>query len=163
MSFEEVKAQFMGKSAEPEVYEVEKGSAKRYAVAVEDLNPLYLDEEYARSSEYGTIVAQPGFFGWPVKQPSPRYPQMIMDLLEALRNSGFPNMLDGGTEYDFFLPVRAGDTLACSRTVSDVSTRDGSGGRKMALCSIESVYVNQNGDTVTKMRQTFIGLAPAQT
>ena len=162
MTFEEVKAQFLGKAAEPEVYEVEKGSAKRYAMAVDDLNPLYLDEESARSSQYGTILAPPGFFGWPVKQPSPRFPQIMMDLMETLKEAGFPDVLDGGSEFDFTLPVRSGDTLICSRTVSNMFSRGGTGGRQMAFYVIESTYVNQNGDTAAKVRQTLIALSSTQ-
>jgi acyl dehydratase len=162
MTFEEVKARFMGKSAEPEIYEVEKGSAKRYAVAVDDLNPLYLDEEFARTSQYGTIVAPPGFFGWPVKQPSPRYPQLMVDMMEALREAGFPDILDGGTDFDFILPVRAGDMLVCSRNMSNIFTRAGSGGRQMAFYVIDSTYTNQEGNVVARVRQTIIALSPAQ-
>ena len=50
----------------PAVYEVEKGSIRRYAEAVGDNNPLYRDEAYASKSRYGGIIAPPGFFGWPV-------------------------------------------------------------------------------------------------
>ena len=43
--------------------EVEKGAIKKYADAVDDHNPLYWDDEYAKNSRYGSIIAPPGFFG----------------------------------------------------------------------------------------------------
>ncbi|MBI2859297.1 MAG: MaoC family dehydratase N-terminal domain-containing protein [Chloroflexi bacterium] len=159
MTFDEVKARFHGKGDDPEVYEVEKGSAKRYAVAADDLNPLYLDEETAANSKYGAIVAPPGFFGWPVKQPSPRFPKLMQDMMEALADAGFPDILDGGSDYEFHRPARAGDTIVCSRKVADLFSRGGSSGRKMAFFVIENSFTNQNGQLVCKMRQTIIALS----
>jgi len=40
---------------------VDISSIRRYAQAISDLNPLYLDEEYAKKSEYGGIIAPPTF------------------------------------------------------------------------------------------------------
>ena len=106
MTIDEVKQQFTGKAGEPEVREVEKGSIKRYAEAAEDLNPLYVDEEYARKSRYGTIIAPPGFLGWPVKAGGPFVNKLTADLLTALHEAGFPNVLDGGIDLEFLVPVR---------------------------------------------------------
>ncbi len=157
MTFEEVKAKFIGKSDDPQVYEVEKGSAKRYAVAVADLNPLYLDEEVAGASKYRTTVAPPGFFGWPVKQPSPQFSKLQKDLMDALSEAGFPDILDGGSEYEFLLPVRAGDILVHHKQLSDLMSR--AGARKMAFMTIDNAYTNQNGQLVAKVRQTIIALS----
>ena len=162
MTFDDLKAEFIGKSSDSQIFEVEKGSAKRYAVAVDDLNPMYLDEDQARCSRYGTIVAPPGFFGWPVKQPSPRLPQIITEVLAALKEAGFPNILDGGSEFEFFLPVRVGDTLVCTRTIANLSSREGSGGRQMAFLAVNNSYVNQDGNIVANVLQTLIALPPAK-
>ncbi|MEW6034258.1 MAG: MaoC family dehydratase N-terminal domain-containing protein [Chloroflexota bacterium] len=161
MTFEEVKAKFLGMTSPPEVLDVEKGSAKRYAVAVDDLNPLYLDEEYARSTKYGVTLAPPGFFGWPVKQPGPMLPQLVKDVMDALHEAGFPDILDGGSDFEFLIPVRAGDTLVATRKVADMSSRGGSGGRQMAFSVIESTFTNQNGQLAVRLRQTLIALTPA--
>ena len=53
---EEITA-FIGKSEETVIMEVEKGAIKKFADAVDDPNPLYWDEEYARGSRYGSIIA----------------------------------------------------------------------------------------------------------
>ena len=63
---EEIK-KLIGTSGHPTLYEVEKGAIRRFADAVDDPNPLYHDEEYARKSKYGSMIAPPGFFGWPLK------------------------------------------------------------------------------------------------
>ena len=63
---EEVKP-FMDRIDPPIVRQVEKGAIRRYAEAVGNDNALYRDEEYARRSRFGWIIAPPGFFGWPVE------------------------------------------------------------------------------------------------
>lgn len=159
MTFDEVKAKFVGKTDEPSVMEVEKGAAKLYAVAVNDLNPLYLDEEAARVSKYGAIVAPPGFFGWPVKQPAPQLPKLMIDFMAALAEAGFPDILDGAVEYEFLLPVRAGDLLEWSCSIARMASRGGGSSKNVAFTTVDSTFTNQNGHVVCKLRQMIIALS----
>jgi acyl dehydratase len=146
--------QYIGKIDPPHVREVETGAIRRYADAVGNENPLYFDEEYASESRYGTIIAPPGFFGWPTKSvPSS---EGIIGLMTAMINAGYYRILDGGMSYEFFLPVRAGDTLIASPKVKDVSAKEGKSGTMM-ICNFETTYLNQNGDLVAKAYQTLIG------
>lgn len=158
MTLDEVRTMFLGKRSPPEVLEVEKGAAKRFAVAVGDLNPHYLDEDFARLTIYGSIVSPPGFFGWPVKQPAPMFSDLLHDLIEALKQAGFPDLLDGECEFDFALPVRAGDILVCDRTITDIFSRRGGSGRPLAFYSVTSRFTNQNGKLVATLRQTSVAL-----
>ena len=67
------------------------------------------------NSKYGSIIAPPGFFGWPLKQArnSPLAVDIPIELEAAFEQAGYPLslVLDGGMEYEFFLPVHAGDIL----------------------------------------------------
>ena len=146
--------QYIGKIDPPHVREVERGSIRRYADAVGNENPLYFDEEYASESRYGTIIAPPGFFGWPTQAiPSS---EGIIGLMTAMINAGYYRILDGGMSYECFLPVRAGDILIASPKVKDVSAKEGKSGTMM-VCNFETTYLNQNGDLVAKAYQTLIG------
>lgn len=40
-------------------YEVTKEQVVKYVEAVEDFNPLYVDEGFARGSKYGELIAPP--------------------------------------------------------------------------------------------------------
>ncbi|MBM3157272.1 MAG: MaoC family dehydratase [Chloroflexi bacterium] len=153
---EEVK-QFIGRTDPPIIRHVENGSVRRYAEAVGNDNPLHYDEEYARNTKYGGIVAQPGFWGWPTKTPSSStgLAEIVGELQAALARGGFPRILDGGISYDFFLPVRAGDIIVTSPKVTGLSEKEGKSG-SMIICNFETSYVNQNGDLVAKSYQTFI-------
>ena len=150
---DELKA-YIGRIDPPHVREVERGSIRRYSDAVGNNNPLYYDIEYAGESIYGTIIAPPGFFGWSTATvPSS---EGIIGLMTALINAGYYRILDGGMTYEFFLPVRAGDTLIASPKVKDVTAKEGKSGI-MIICDFETTYLNQNGDLVAKASQTLIG------
>ena len=150
-------AQLIGKTGETAIFEVEKGAIKKLADAVGDRNPLYWDEECARNSRYGSIIAPPGFFGWPAKweRAMPFFSEIRQDVVDTISKAGYSRLLDGGIEYDFFHPVRAGDTLAALSKVKDIYERESKAG-KMFFSIIEITYTNQNGDVVAKARQTLV-------
>lgn len=151
---EELK-KFLGSTTPPGVNEVERGAIRRYAEAVGDLDPLYSDVEYARSSKYKGIISPPGFFGWPTKVSTGAM-EMMAPIFEVLFKAGLFRILDGGVEYDFYLPVRADDILTWYARFADAKERVGKTGEKMVFITMEITYMNQNGDLVAKRRQTFI-------
>src|SRR4030042_701582 len=158
MQSEEI-SQVIGKRVGVRMFEVEKGAFRRFTDAVGDANPLFCDVEYARKSQYGNTIAPPGFFGWPLKQPmgSPLVVEFPGELMGPLMKAGYmaATALDGGMDYDFFLPVYAGDTLTSTTIVKDVRERTGRGG-KMCFIILETTYLNQNGDLVAKARASTI-------
>ena len=155
---EEIK-KLIGTGGAVKYYEVEKGAIRRFAEAVNDANPLFQDEEYARKSQYGTIIAPPGFFGWPRKQArgSPLAVDIPPELEAAFEKAGYPLslVLDGGMEYEFFLPVRAGDILSAVTTVRNLRERSGEGG-SLIVSFLDTVYHNQAGEMVAKQQLMFV-------
>ena len=145
---------YIGTTTAPGINSVERGAIRRYAEAVGDPNPLYDDVEYARRSKYGEIICPPGFFGWPVKVSAAAM-EIMAPVFEAVFKAGLLRILDGGIEYEFFQPVRAGDTLSWYARFADVAEREGKSG-KMVFITMEITYINQNGDTVARRGQTFI-------
>jgi len=155
-------AKLIGKAGETVVMEVEKGAIKRIADAIGDSNPLYWDEEYARNSRCGGIIAPPGFTGWPAKWRwnlylfyMPQYSDLYREWVDAMDKAGYTGRLDGGWEFDFFQLVRAGDTLACTPKITDIVERQGKSGT-LTLTTFEMTYINQNGDVVSKTRNNMI-------
>lgn len=148
---------FIGRIDPPIIRHVEKGAIRRYAEAVGNDSPLHNDEEYAGKTKYGSIIAPPGFWGWPTQTPSSStgLAEIVGELQAALARGGFHRILDGGISYDFFLPLRAGDIIVASPKVTGLSEKEGKSG-SMIICNFETTYVNQNGDLVAKSYQTFI-------
>ena len=68
---------FIGKPMGKSVFQVEKEPIRRFADSVEDGNPLYWDEEYAKKSKYGSIIAPPGMIcaPWYAARPTPWGPR----------------------------------------------------------------------------------------
>jgi len=155
---EELK-KLIGVSGSPKTYEVEKGAIRRFADAVGDYNPIYNDEEYALKSRQGAIIAPPGFFGWPVKQKrgSPLAVDIPPELEFAFEQAGYPLslVLDGGMEYEFFLPVRAGDTLTAVTTIRNLRERSSETG-SIIVSFLDTAYHNQAGALVAKQQLMFV-------
>ncbi len=152
-------SRIIGQAGTVRVFQVEKGAIKKFADAVDDRNPLYWDEDYAAKSKYGGIIAPPGFFGWPPSWEENLTFPIHTDIREvadrALAKLGAPRGLDGGIEYEFFLPVRAGDSLAVLPRIADIIERQGEKSRLYFIIT-ELTYTNQNGDVVAISRHTNI-------
>lgn len=133
---------------------MEKGSIARFAEAVGDPNPLYWDEEYAAKSHYGSIIAPPGFFGWPVKL-GVELPNDLIALVTSLAEAGYGRILDGGIEWEFFKPIMAGDKLTVKTTIRNIMERSGKTGKAVFLFR-DITYFDQSGDIVATSRQTTI-------
>jgi acyl dehydratase len=54
-------AEFVGLRSEPVGNLVERGAVRRFAEAIADPSPLYVDEEAAQRSRYGGLLAPPTF------------------------------------------------------------------------------------------------------
>ena len=153
-------AKFKGMSGTPVIMEIEKGAIRRYAEAIDDPNPQYSDEEFAKNSRHGEITCPPGFFGWPVgKGPFLSGPITIagtmLKFMDALNKAGFGTLLDGGIEYEFIQPIRAGDRLELIPKITELYERETKMGTTV-FGIIEATYTNQNGDIVVKTRNTLI-------
>ena len=140
----------IGIESKPSVYEIQKEPIRRWAEAIGDANPLYHDEEYARKSRFGEIVAPPGMVNnylFPVKVGGPP-PQV---------KSPFWRQLNGGNEYEFLKPIKAGDVLTSTTKLVDLQERQGRPGiGHMLFQVIETTFKNQNGEVVAKTRNTGI-------
>ncbi len=138
----------IGVESEPSVFEIGKEPIRRWAEAIGDPNPLYRDEEYAKKKGYGSIIAPPGFvaqYAYPVKAGQTR----------IRFRSPFTRRLNGGNEYEFFKPVRAGDVLTATTKLVDIYQRESRMG-KMLFSINETTFKNQDGEVVAKARGTDI-------
>ncbi len=159
--------QFIGKSTGSSIFEIQEEAIRRFADAVDDPNPLYWDEEYAKKSKYGAIIAPPGFISspWFFDRPTKWTRKSVTSseaiaglspaLTKALAKAGYGRLIDGGMEYDFFKPVRAGDTITSSTIIKDIIGRE-SAAVKTAFLITETTYTNQKGELVANARVTLI-------
>ena len=125
-------------SLPPVTMEVEKGHIRRFAEAIGDPHPLWVDDSA------GGIIAPPTFLRTMITE-APAPPEL----------APFPQMLDGGSEWEYMEPVRPGDTITAVTRFASVSQRNISVGPAVFLL-LETSYTNQRGEAVAKQRNTLI-------
>ena len=149
---DEIKA-MIGTLSEPVIMEVGRVAIRRYADAVGDDNPLFHEVEDAKAAGYEDIICPPGFWGWPIKGRATIGGMSIVGAV--LIKAGLWRILDGGVDQEFYIPIRAGDILTAYSKIADIREREGKAG-KMVFTTVETTYLNQNGDTVAVNRATII-------
>ncbi|MBI4497968.1 MAG: MaoC family dehydratase N-terminal domain-containing protein [Chloroflexi bacterium] len=128
--------------------EIEKGALRNYVWALGETNPLYSDEEHAKTTKYGGIICPPTFLGGPGGDYPEGPRQEIPDLP--------PNRLNGGQEVELLKPIRPSEVLTYETRLVDLVQRDGSTG-SMVISTSETTFTNQQGEVVAKTRS--IGIA----
>lgn len=143
----------IGKEGEPVTLEVDKTGCRMFARAVGHTDLIFYDEEYARSKGFRSIVAPPGFLGTPVYKPGAA--RAVGEVGGRRFNIPYKRVLNGGTEYEYFDVVCAGDVLTARTKITGFTERVGSIG-PMLITTRETTYTNQDGKVVAKMYGTTI-------
>jgi acyl dehydratase len=130
-----------GMTSAPEDFAVERGAIRRFAAAIGDTNPLYLDEAHARSCGYASILAPPTF------------PTTFRVALPIALDAA--HILHGEQEFSYTRPIVAGDTIRCATTIRSVREREGSLG-KMTIVIAETTGTDLAGQPVFTGKSTII-------
>lgn len=150
----------IGRKGKPMVFEVTRTDIRKIADAVGDRNRLYWDDEYAARSKYGSIIAPPDFFGWPVQwgpgQPFVNTSDLSATLFMEAAKAGYLRAINAGMESEYFLPIRPGDTIMVNSEIVAMEEKEGKKGGKMLLSTMEITLVNQDGNVVAKQRHNVI-------
>lgn len=123
--------------------EATRDTIKHYAWAVSDMNPLWLDEEYARRSRFGAIVAPPTF-PYSIVLPSMGRWQVKFD--PAVRWT----TLYGGTTWDFYHTIHIGERFHATAKLIDVQIKESKTVGRMGVLTSEVKYWNQDDVLVAK-------------
>jgi acyl dehydratase len=145
----------IGSAGKPVALEIDKGLIRRYVDAVGDPNPLWQDEEYARGTEYGGIIAPPWLLcalmaTFPIVSQAKTLPSAVPEVTLPRER-----VLDGGGEWEFSLPLRVGDTITAHTKLAKVFEREGRMG-KMLFFVYETNYTNQRSELVARSSSTLI-------
>ena len=127
----------VGKTYAPATYAVGREKIREYALAVGEANPLHLDVAHARRKGYRDLVAPPMFcvvYCGAALGPVMFDPEVGID---------FARLLHSAQEFRWGPLVVAGDEIATTMTVKDISARG-----EMGFYTFESVSTNQSGATV---------------
>jgi acyl dehydratase len=135
----------IGRESEPVLHEVEKNAIRRFAEALGDPNPIYVDEVAARAAGYPSLVAPPTF---PVALTTNERFRHSLDL-------GTRSILQGEQQFEYVRPVVAGDHITVRTRVADVQERAGASG-PMDVIVLEDEGRDDKGELVFKTRAMLI-------
>ena len=137
----------------PNLESIDKTTIIRYVQAISDLNPLYIDEEYAKETDYGGIIV-PLTFMFDV---IPAATEIGNDGRDVTRIAlpGF-KVARGGNEYQFLEPARPGDVIMRRRKIVDVFERDSKKVGKIIFIVYDITYSNQDARVLGINRETLL-------
>ena len=120
-------------------------SIRQYCEALEETNPLYLDEAFARENgPFGGLIAPPGILQTARLGSAP-------DPKVQFGNTSFM----AGSRQEFHLPIRPGDTIEAFAQVKEVYEKTGRSGRMVFVVN-RTRYMNQHGEDVAITERSMV-------
>src|SRR5215470_3588327 len=130
--------------------EVTRDAIYHLALAVGDLSPMYVDEEYAKKTRWGTLLAPPIMMN-------------SMDTLRAVGSAGLPEGFPGvhsiwsGSLYEYERPLKLGDVVTSKSYLQEVrEVESGFAGGRAVYQTYEAQYWDQNGQKIGTRQDTWI-------
>jgi len=138
----------IGKETPTVVAEVKAEETIPFAMAVGDLNPLYLDEQAAGRSPFGSLLAPPTF---PVTLAAGN---MDPDLFFEL-GLNFASIVHGEQEFEYFRPLKVGEQVTLKGRVADISEKEGKSGT-LDVVVLETTGLDPRGEKIFIARMTLL-------
>jgi acyl dehydratase len=135
--------QHIGKRSKKVRNIVERGAVKKFAEAIGDLHPIFVDEETGRNSRYNRNIAPPTF---------PR----VFDY-GTIEGLNLPNkgLIHGEQTYHYERPLLVGEEIICYSEVKNYFEKKGTHG-EMGFLVLESFGEDEMGKVVFTSTQTVI-------
>lgn len=140
-----LKTEFIGKKYPPSRYVVGWEKVKEYAKAIGDKNPLYFDEEFAKNSKYGGLIAPPTFAVVYAVEPIGGV------LFDKELSLNLMMLVHGEQDFEFGEVVRPGDDISTDCEIADMYEKKGKG-----FVVAKTVSRNQKGEMVVRGTWTFV-------
>jgi len=126
---------------------------RRWAIATywpETPPPIYWDEDYARTTRWGGVIAPQDFnpFTWPIDRPRPA------TRVTPLGGPGLASM-NGGMKDTYGVPMRPGDVITSRARLADFEERRGRLGLTIYVHN-ELEWTNQTGQLVRRRILTVL-------
>lgn len=139
--------------SEPLTATITAKEAQRFALAADDLNPLYFDEAAAKEAGYRTTLVPPIFLAWSLTPARPMTEVREDGLYKSYGGKrvtlNVKRVMFGGEDWEYFEPVYAGDTITSETRLKALDEKSGGSG-PFVLQMTETTYTNQDGQVVAK-------------
>jgi acyl dehydratase len=127
--------QYVGVAGPAVSLKVERSAIRRFSESIGDANPLYHDEEFARATRWGGVIAPPTFLC--LLLPPLPVPEVEFGTVR----------LNGGSGFELFRSVRPGDVIIGQAEFADVQGKEGSRGG-MLISHRRTRYTDEAGRLV---------------
>ncbi len=153
------------------VYKVDEVMIRHWCEAMENANPLYTDEEYAKQEgRYGNIISPPAMVQtwimpqlWPDGAYEKFYPTRVRTEVELandpyilvrkkLIDAGYSGTVATNTVMDFFQPLFPGDQVVVEKTFSNISAEKKTSRGLGHFIEFLWTYKNQNGEVLCQQK-----------
>jgi acyl dehydratase len=129
---------------EPWNHEATLDTIRHYAWGLGDYNPLFWDHEYAKTTQYGDIIAPPTF---------------LYSSFDGAIGLGFPGVqpIYAGTEWTFHDVIRRGDHIVPTAELGEVTLHSGRHSSRFAIQRVNIEYrrASDDGLLATAVASTF--------
>jgi acyl dehydratase len=143
--------EIVGKTFESVRFPVDRSKIAELARSFQEEDNLWYDDDAAKAAGFDAPPTQP----------------TVTALVDHWREGGalanaeamglnLARVLHGEAAWEYILPVRVGDTLTSTATVTDVSKREGKRGGSMTFVTIETEFRNQRGELAARRRDVVI-------
>ncbi len=133
--------------------EVGRAAIRYFAQAIGDENPLYSDEEFAKNTRYGGIIAPPTFVCETIYYQGSDLDENGGPARQYRLSIG--NEIRAANDYEFFQPFRPDDVLTARWKTTDVYEKRGSTGT-LYFFEYDITYTNQRGELLAINHETMI-------
>ena len=131
---------------------------RRYVDATGDANPLWVDDDFARSVGYRGRLLPPILVGWTpfsLKEPEDGKGSTVDVRRQLPVPPTYTNVRNAGSETEWLKQVHLGEPLSCQSHIVDITAREGKTGVGIYVTQMEEVR-NGEGELVFTRRHTVV-------
>ena len=117
-----------------------RSAIRHFCQGIGDPNPLYWDEEYARHTKYGSIIAPPAF--------------LYSVYWCSGRTGGLPGVhgFHAGNDWEWFRPIYQGDRISVQEQFTGLEEKSSRFAGRTFIQSSVSHYYNQRGEVIARCK-----------
>jgi acyl dehydratase len=129
---------------------------RRYVDATGDANPLWLDDDFARSAGYRSRLLPPTLVGWVPFSMKEGDSADSTDMRRQLPlPDGYTNVRNAGSETEWLQPAYVGEQLSTQSRIVDIVARQGRAGLGIYITQEEQIF-NSRQEIVMLRRHTVV-------
>ncbi|MFH1485008.1 MAG: MaoC family dehydratase N-terminal domain-containing protein [Chloroflexota bacterium] len=117
-----------------------RDAIRHFVQGIGDPNPLWVDEKYARKTQYGTIIAPPCF--------------LYSVYWSSGRVGGLPGVhgFHSGSDWSFERPIFLNDRITVREKFIDLVEKESKFARRSVIVYCRTIYRNQRGEVIATTR-----------